>query len=147
MYKSANGIQPTPGGVTHVGSGRCALLVNVELRQLRYFIAVAEELHFRRAAERLYVTQPAISRQIALLEHEIGVRLFERNRRRVELTPAGSVLLDNLREVLVQLDRSLAEARWTGQQALLALQLGCDPSDVCTLLPVLDTTAAPTISG
>jgi DNA-binding transcriptional LysR family regulator len=105
---------------------RGASLANIELRQLRYFIAVAEELHFRRAAERLYVTQPALSRQIAQLEHEIGVRLFERNRRRVELTLAGSVLLDSLRETFVQLERSLANARWTGQHGSIALQVACE---------------------
>jgi hypothetical protein len=77
-------------------------------------------------AERLYVTQPALSRQIAQLEHEIGVRLFERNRRRVELTLAGSVLLDSLREAFVRLERSLANARWTGQHGSIALQVACE---------------------
>jgi DNA-binding transcriptional LysR family regulator len=130
MQESANaiqggiqgGIQPTSGSPTRAGGGGCALLANVELRQLRYFMAIAEELHFRRAAERLYVTQPALSRQIAQLEHEIGVRLFHRNRRRVELTLAGSVLLDSLRQAFVQLEHSLANARWADQHGRFALQ-------------------------
>lgn len=127
MYESA------AGDAVHAVSCGCGCLVNVELRQLRYFIAVAEELHFRRAAERLYVSQPAISRQIAQLEHRIGVRLFERDRRRVELTPAGSVFLRNLREALVQLERSLANARWVGQKADLPSPADVRPADVRTL--------------
>jgi DNA-binding transcriptional LysR family regulator len=72
----------------------------MDIRQLRYFVAVAEDRHFRRAAERIHVAQPAISESIRKLEAELGVRLLDRTSRSVDLTPAGSVLLDDARRIL-----------------------------------------------
>ncbi len=86
----------------------------MELRQLRSFVAVAEELHFRRAADRLHLAQPSVSQQIRTLEAELGVQLFERNRRGAVLTPAGGALLGEARDLLTRADRAAATARATG---------------------------------
>ncbi|WP_089105080.1 LysR family transcriptional regulator [Streptomyces hyaluromycini] len=78
----------------------------LEVRQLEYFVAVAEELHFSRAAERLGIAPPPLSRAIAQLERRLGVTLFERTSRRVDLTPAGKVLLVESRNALQAIDRA-----------------------------------------
>src|ERR1700754_1713770 len=82
-----------------------------ELRLLRYFVAVAEERHFGRAAQRLRMAQPPLSRQIQSLERELGLILFQRTRRGVELTPAGSAFLDGARRIFAEADRAIIEAR------------------------------------
>ena len=76
----------------------------MELRHLRYFAAVAEELNFTRAANRLHTAQPSLSQQVRQLEEEIGTSLFERDTRKVQLTPAGRALLKETREILRRTD-------------------------------------------
>jgi LysR family transcriptional regulator, benzoate and cis,cis-muconate-responsive activator of ben and cat genes len=83
----------------------------MELRHLRYFVAVAEELNFRRAAERLHVTRPALSKQVKDLEAQTGVRLLERDTVSVSLTDAGSVFLAEARGILADVDRAVGLAR------------------------------------
>jgi len=83
----------------------------MELRHLRYFIAVAEQLHFRHAAELVHVAQPALSQQIRQLEEEIGVTLFERSRHKVRLTPAGKAFYEYAQRILKQADQAVTEAR------------------------------------
>jgi DNA-binding transcriptional LysR family regulator len=84
-------------------------MTQLDITALRYFVAVAEELHFTRAAARLFVAQQALSRGIARLEHQLGTPLFVRNTRRVRLTPAGERLLNRARELVVLHDRAIAE--------------------------------------
>jgi len=83
----------------------------LELRQLRYFVAVAEELHFRRAAARLHISQPPLSLQIRQLEQELGFQLLHRTRRRVDLTPAGQAFLRDARAILHEVDTAVQTAR------------------------------------
>ncbi len=96
----------------------------MELRHLRYFIAVAEELHFGRAALALGISQPPLSQQIQALEQEIGARLFERTNRRVELSEAGRLFLEEARRVLVQVDKAADVARRAQLGELGELKIG-----------------------
>jgi DNA-binding transcriptional LysR family regulator len=107
----------------------------MELRQLKYFVAVAEELHFRRAAERLYVAQPAVSEQVRKLEAELGVQLFERTNRRVELTDAGAALLDEGRRVLAQANTAQLAARNASDRAGARLRIGYLPDTLPASVP------------
>ena len=96
----------------------------MELRHLRYFLAVAEELHFHRAATRLHISQPPLSQQIRALERELGVTLLERNRRRVTLTAAGEVFRDDARTILAAVDRATDRARNVARGAVGTLSIG-----------------------
>jgi DNA-binding transcriptional LysR family regulator len=109
----------------------------MELRHLRYFVAVAEELHFSRAAARVHVAQPALSRQIRALEEEMGLRLFERDRRRVALTAAGAAFFEEARSVLGDVDRAVETARRAARGEHGALRIGYVPAGVFTGLPDL----------
>lgn len=84
--------------------------MNIELRHLRYFIAVAEELHFGHAAARLNISQPPLSQQIQILEQQIGARLFARTNRSVSLTDAGKQFLADSRQILSQVEDAAARA-------------------------------------
>ncbi|WP_405485566.1 LysR family transcriptional regulator [Nocardia sp. NBC_00511] len=100
----------------------------VELRHLRYFLAVADELHFGRAAARLHIAQPALTQQIQRLETLLGARLLDRTSRTVALTPAGLVLRDRAVALLGHADRDLAEVTRIGQGSQGTLHLGFVPS-------------------
>lgn len=96
----------------------------MELRQLRYFVAVAEELNFGRAAERVYLSQPALSQQVRKLEEDLGVVLFYRTKRRVELTEAGKAFLKGARQVLMQIEQTVRTAREVGGAGSSRLRVG-----------------------
>jgi DNA-binding transcriptional LysR family regulator len=96
----------------------------MELRHLRSFVVLAEELHFGRAAERQHIVQPALSKQIASLERELGVKLFDRNRRAVELTAAGSIFLPRAQQVLADAREAAELARQAGAGAVGSLGVG-----------------------
>ena len=104
--------------------------MDVHGRDLRYFVAVAEELHFTRAAERLYLSQPALSKQIRMLERQLGAELFDRDRQGVALTPVGVALLPHARRVLAAWDqawRATEEAK-SEQRATLLVGMSTSPA-------------------
>src|ERR1051326_7474824 len=96
----------------------------MELRHYRYFLALAEELHFGRAAAKLALSQPALTKQIQSLESEVRTLLFTRTKREVLLTAAGNSFLGHIREILGRVDRSVAEARSVGRGDLGSLEIG-----------------------
>lgn len=105
----------------------------MELRQFRYFVAVAEELHFTRAAERLHIGQPPLSLQIQSIERELGVMLLKRTRRKVELTPAGELFLHEARLALSQAARAIDTAKRAAKGEMGTLRL-----NFITSVPLVD---------
>lgn len=119
----------------------------MELRHLRYFVAVAEEKHFSRAATRLHIAQPPLSQQIRQLEDEVGTRLFERTTRRVDLTPAGELMLARALVVLAEVDRMVDDVRTIGDGAAGVVRIGVVGSAAYRLLPEIISTARTRMPG
>jgi DNA-binding transcriptional LysR family regulator len=109
----------------------------IELRHLRYFVAVAEELHFGRAAVRLHLAQPPLSQQIRKLEEILGYPLFERTSRSVKLTAAGQVFLERAQRTLRNVQRDVEETRSIGRGEVGSLHIGFVGSAMLTVLPAI----------
>lgn len=109
----------------------------MELRHLRYFLAVAEELNFTRAAERLETAQPSLSQQIKHLEKFLGTALLVRNKRRVELTEAGQLFLSEARDILARTERAVQRIRDTAENQATELSVAVAPAAEVKVLPKL----------
>ncbi len=109
----------------------------MELRHLRYFSTVATELHFGRAAEKLHIAQPPLSKQIQDLEAELGFELFNRTKRSVSLTPAGKEFLVEVERIFQQLDRAIDIGRKTSRGELGQISIGFVGSATYNILPVM----------
>lgn len=107
------------------------------LRHIRYFIAVAEEQHFRRAAERLGVAQPALSRAIQHMEHELQVQLFDRSNRNVRITEAGATFLDGCRGIMNVVERTIEDTRQVQRGQIGNLRIGYTDMAIGGVLPTL----------
>jgi DNA-binding transcriptional LysR family regulator len=107
----------------------------MELRHLRYFITVAEELHFGRAAQRLHIAQPPLSQQIRQLEEELGVVLFHRTKRSVQLTDAGQVFLEEAKQVLIQAAQAVQAAQRASRGEIGQLVVSFVSSAAYNVLP------------
>lgn len=107
----------------------------MELRRLRYFVAVAEELNFSRAAQRLRMAQPPLSSQIKKLERELGVRLFDRTGRSVRLTEAGRMLLEEARGIFIHVEQTVRTVQEAGHGEIGRLSLGFIPAASNDILP------------
>ncbi len=107
----------------------------MELRQLRYFVVVAEEMHFRHAAERLHLAQPSLTVQIQNLEEELGVRLFERSNRRVHLTAAGERFLKETKQVLLDVNKAVQATRQVAEGVAGTLSISFISTALVGVLP------------
>jgi DNA-binding transcriptional LysR family regulator len=109
----------------------------IDFRRLYYFVVVAEELHFTRAAERLHIAQPPLSYQIQQLERDLGVQLFERTRRSVQLTEAGELLLASAHRIFGQLEQTVNAVHRVGHGEVGFLTVGFVPSASNSILPMI----------
>lgn len=109
----------------------------IELRHLHYFLAVAETLHFRKASEKLYISQPGLSRQIKQMEEEMGVLLFERNNRKVTLTVAGDYLKNEAQVILKNLESAIQHSKLLGEGIEGKIKLGYVGSTMQNVIPDL----------
>ena len=107
----------------------------MELRHLRYFVVLAEQRHFGRAAEILHMAQPPLSQQIKAMEEELQVTLFDRSVRPIELTPAGKTLLREARQILQQMSRAQAMTKRVGRGQEGSLVIGVTGSAAAEFLP------------
>lgn len=136
---SSPGLSPAVWRVTTVS--------RVEIRHLRSFVAVAEERHFGRAAERLHIAQPPLSQQIKQLEAALGVTLLERTTRRVDLTDAGRLMLDRSRQLLTDLASIEHDVREVGRGAAGILRVGFVGSATYRLMPAIVRAARDAMPG
>ena len=107
----------------------------MDIRQLECFVAVAEELHFRRAGERLGLSQSALSERVSALEHELGARLFFRTTRQVSLTQAGSEFVQNAKRILADIENSISNVRHTAESDLRHVRVSGVDEAISMLLP------------
>ena len=107
----------------------------MDIRQLECFVAVAEELHFRRAGERLGLSQSALSERISALEHELGARLFFRTTRQVSLTQAGSEFVQDANRILADIERAVSNVRHTAESDLRHIRVSGVDEAISMLLP------------
>lgn len=114
----------------------------MELQQIRYFLALSQELHFWKTSQRMFITQSALSRQIKALEDEIGVQLFERNKRSVKLTEAGAFMRDKWFPILQEVNRVQLQARKIHEGATGLLRIGHPGSIAYSFMPMLITRIA-----
>ena len=111
--------------------------MSINFQQLQYFLALADELHFWRTSEKMFITQSALSRHIRTIEQELGVRLFERNNRNVKLTKAGEFLRDEFRQLLDDFESLARHARLIAEGETGTLRIGHPASITFSLLPDL----------
>ena len=107
----------------------------MELHDLRYFVAVAEDLHFGHAAKRLHMTQPALSRQIQALEAELNVQLFQRTKRTVQLTMAGHTFFEEAKQILSHTEQAIQKTQWAARGEIGQLRLSFTASALRSIVP------------